>query len=49
MVKSIEFHVAMRPGKHRALPDTNEGRLKDLVEAAEVHIRAKVEHPFRVI
>ena len=47
--KSIEFRVAMRPGKRRALPDTHEGRLQDLVEAAKAHIRAKVEHPFRVI
>ena len=31
------------------LPDTPEGRLDDLVETAKAHIRAKVEHPFRVI
>ena len=47
--KSIEFRVAMRPGKYRALPDTHEGRLQDLVEAAKAHICAKAEHPFRVI
>ena len=47
--KSIEFRVAMRPGKRRALPDTQEGRIQDLVEGAKAHIRAKVEHPFRVI
>jgi len=41
--------VAMRPGKRRALPNTHDGRLQDLVEAAIAHIRAKVEHPFRVI
>jgi hypothetical protein len=40
---------AMRPGKRRVLPDTPEGRLDDLVETAKAHIRAKVEHPFRVI
>ena len=39
----------MRPAKRRALPDTPEGRLKDLVETAKAHIRSKVEHPFRVI
>ena len=39
----------MRPGKRRVLPDTPEGRLQDLIEAAKAHIRAKVEHPFRVI
>ena len=39
----------MRPGKRRVLPDTPEGRLQDLIEAAKAHIRSKVEHPFRVI
>ena len=47
--KGIDFRVAMRPGKRRALPDTPEGRLDDLVETAKAHIRAKGEHPFRVI
>jgi transposase, IS5 family len=47
--KSTEFRVAMRPGKRRALPDTPEGKLQDLVETAKAHIRAKGEHPFRVI
>ena len=47
--KSIEFRVAMRPGKRRALPDTHECRIQDLVEGAKAHIRAKVEHPCRVI
>jgi IS5 family transposase len=39
----------MRPGKRRALPNTPEGRLQDLIETAKAHIRSKVEHPFRVI
>jgi transposase, IS5 family len=43
------FRVAMRPGKRRVLPDTPDVRLLDLVETAKAHIRAKVEHPFRVI
>jgi IS5 family transposase len=47
--KGIGFRVAMRPGKRRALPNTLEGRLDDLVETAKAHIRAKGEHPFRVI
>ncbi|CAK6690129.1 IS5 family transposase [Synechococcus sp. CBW1107] len=46
--KAANFRVAMRPGKRRALPDTPEGRLENLV-GAKAHIRAKVEHPFRVI
>ena len=29
--------------------ETPKGRLDDLVETAKAHIRAKVEHPFRVI
>ena len=47
--KGIGFRVAMRPGKRRALPDTPEGRVDDMVETAKAHFRAKVEHPFRVI
>jgi IS5 family transposase len=47
--KGIGFRVAMRPGKRRALPDSPEGRLDDLIETAKAHIRAKGEHPFRVI
>ena len=45
---AAEFRVAMRPGKHQALPDTPDGRLQDLIETAKTHVRAKVEHPFRV-
>jgi len=47
--RGIGFRVAMRPGKRRVLPDTPEGWVDDLVETAKAHIRAKVEHPFRVI
>jgi len=47
--KTTTFRIAMRPGKRRALPDTAEGRLDDLVETAKAHIRAKGEHPFRVM
>lgn len=43
------FRVAIRPGKRRALLDTPEWRLDDLSEIAKVYIRAKGEHPFRVI
>jgi IS5 family transposase len=39
----------MSLGKRRALPDTPEGRLQDLIETAKAHIRSKVEHPFWVI
>ena len=47
--KTAEFQIAMRPGNRRILPDMTDGKLLDLVEAAKAHIRAKVEHPFRVI
>jgi transposase, IS5 family len=47
--RGIGFRVAMRPGKRRALPDTPDGRVDDLIETAKAHIRAKVEHPFRVM
>jgi len=39
--KGIGFRVGMRPEKRRALPNTPEGRLDDLVETAKAHIRAK--------
>ena len=44
------WHVAMRPGKRRAL-DKNKasGQLTEQVEKIKASIRAKVEHPFRVI
>jgi IS5 family transposase len=47
--REIGFRVAMRPRNRRVLPDTPENRLDDLVETAKAHIRAKGEHPFRVI
>jgi IS5 family transposase len=39
----------MRPGQRQALPETSKGYLDDLIETAKASIRAKVEHPFRVI
>ena len=47
--RGIGFRVAMRPGKRRALPDTPEGRVGDLIETVKAHFRAKIEHPIRVI
>lgn len=47
--KTTTFRIAMRPRKRRALPDTTEGRLDDLVETDKAYILAKGEHPFRVI
>jgi IS5 family transposase len=47
--KSTQFRVAMRPGKRRALPNTPDGRLQDLIETSKAHIRSKGKHPIRVI
>ena len=33
--KTITFRVAIRPGKRRALPNTQDGRLQDLMETAK--------------
>ena len=43
------WHVAMRPGLRKALPDTREGRELDRVESMKASLRALVEHPFHVI
>jgi IS5 family transposase len=46
----VEWHVAMRPGKRRALNKQSPwGRLLDKAEQVKASVRAKVEHPFRVI
>jgi IS5 family transposase len=45
-----KWHIAMRPAKRRALnKDTALGQLLDECERLKARIRAKVEHPFRVI
>lgn len=44
------WHVAMRPGKRKALDrSTPMGAVMDKLECVKARIRAKVEHPFRVI
>ena len=46
----VDWHIAMRPGKRRALDkDTKLGAMLDKIEKLKAGIRAKVEHPFRVI
>ena len=49
MGKQVECRIAMGSGKRRQLPATPEGRLQELCEQAKAHIRAKVEHAFRVL
>jgi IS5 family transposase len=45
----ITWHVAMKAGKRKALRDTPWGRLLDKAEQAKASMRAKVEHPFRIV
>ncbi len=46
----VNWHIAMMPGKRRALKkDTPMGAILDKLEKTKASIRAKVEHPFRVI
>jgi IS5 family transposase len=46
----VNWHVAMRPGKRRALDKSKTiDHLIDQVERIKASVRAKVEHPFRVI
>jgi IS5 family transposase len=46
----VDRHVAMRPGKRKALKiKTAIGALKERMEKLKASVRAKVEHPFRVI
>jgi len=46
----VTWHVAMRPGKRRALNKENQADgMIDQAEKLKAGIRAKVEHPFRVL
>ena len=48
--EDVTWHVAMRPGKRRALNKENEAdAMIDKAEKLKAGIRAKVEHPFRVV
>lgn len=47
---ALQWHIAMRPGKRKVLDkDTRQGQLLDQLETLKARIRARVEHPFRVI
>jgi len=46
---AVTWHVALRPGKRRTLPDTKTGRLREQLEKLKASVRAKVEHPFHVV
>jgi IS5 family transposase len=46
----VRWNIAMRPGKRKTLDKSRESnRLIDELERLKASIRAKVEHPFRVI
>jgi IS5 family transposase len=46
----VTWHVAMRPGKRRALDKAHPvDSLIDEIERLKASVRAKVEHPFRVV
>jgi IS5 family transposase len=48
---SVRWQVAMRPGKRKKLDKANSpiDALMDKIEKCKASIRAKVEHPFRVL
>lgn len=47
--RDVQWHIAMRPGKRRALGKGNMGRMLESYERAKASLRSRVEHPFRVI
>jgi IS5 family transposase len=49
MHRQVRWHVALRPGKRRGLPQDALGRTRERLEQAKARVRAKVEHPFQVI
>ncbi|NUY05867.1 IS5 family transposase [Paraburkholderia youngii] len=49
-VSAVRWHVAMRPGRRRQLDLTDRlDTIFDQIERLKAGIRAKVEHPFRVL
>jgi IS5 family transposase len=47
--RAIDWHVAMKPGKRRALGKTRLDRLYDKIERLKAQVRARGEHAFRVV
>ena len=45
----VEWQVAIKPGKRRALRKTEAGRLRDRIEHLRAQVRARGEHAFRVV
>ncbi len=46
---AVEWHTAMRAGKRKQQKRTSWGHLTEQAEKLKASVRAKVEHPFRVI
>ena len=46
---AVTWHVALRPGARRALPDDDLGHLQRRIERVKAGLRAKVEHPFHIV
>jgi IS5 family transposase len=47
--KKVDWQVAMRPGKRRALSESTADRIRDQIERLKAQVRAKGEHAFRVV
>ena len=47
--RGVQWHIAMRPGKRRVLGTSALDRLADSYERFKASLRARIEHPFRVI
>ena len=47
--RNVRWHIAMRPGKRRLLGDGALDRRRESYERSKARLRARVEHPFRVI
>lgn len=46
---TVDWYVAMRPSKRKALPDNELGRMDEMIEKIKAKVRAKVEHPFHYV
>jgi len=43
------WNIAMRPGKRRRLTQLKSDRIREQIEQLKASVRARVEHPFRVV
>lgn len=46
---AVNWRIAMKRNKRKALPQTASGRVADAMETLKAKIRARVEHPFHVL